>query len=379
MIQLLTRILKREYRFLNQVELSKTSLLHNLKLLESLDSRLKIAPVLKSNAYGHGLVEVAQILDETGVPFFCVDSLHEAYRLHQAKIRTPILIMGYFDPENLKVKRLPFNYALFDLETAEIIDRFQPHSSVHLKVDTGMHRIGIPIEELSEFCQKLKQFKNIKVTGLMSHLAQAENVKEEGFLRQVSNFDKARGILQTFDLNPSWTHLGASNALLKQEARIVIGKNSNLVRAGKALYGLDPINENSKLKPVLKFTTKIAQIKKVKAGERVGYDWTFKAKQDFLLGILPIGYNDGVDRRLSNIGSVSVGGISCPIVGRVSMNITTINLSDVPNPYIGQKVLIYSDKPQDINSIENTAKLINTIAHELLVHLDPSTKRIISV
>ncbi|MDO8429535.1 MAG: alanine racemase [Candidatus Daviesbacteria bacterium] len=377
-LKLLAQILKKEYRFLNRVELSKTNLLHNFKYLGSLNSGLKVVPVLKSNAYGHGLVEIAQILDYVKAPFFCVDSLHEAYRLLKTGVKTPILIMGYFDPENLKVKKLPFHYALFDLETAEIINKFQPQAKVHIKVDTGMHRIGIPIEELDQFCQELKQFENIKVEGLMSHLAQANNTSEKGFLSQVENFKKAKQILEQNGFNLSWTHIGASNALLNQEARIVIGKISNLVRAGKALYGLDPINQHSKLKPVLKFTTKIAQIKKIKAGSRVGYDWTFEAKQDLLLGILPAGYNDGVDRRLSNIGSVLIGGVSCPIVGRVSMNITTVDISNVPDPYIGQEVIIYSDNPKDLNSIENSAKLTGTIAHELLIHIDPFTKRIIT-
>lgn len=376
MIQLVKKILHREYHFLNQVEIYQDNLLHNLKYLLSLDSNLKIAPVLKSNAYGHGLVEISQILDPSQAPFFCVDSLHEAYKLYKAKIKTPILIMGYFDPKNLKVKRLPFAYSLYDFETAQIINHFQKGASVHIKVDTGMHRMGIPLTELNDFIIQVKKLSNLKIEGLMSHLAVSDNAEEPLFKLQVKNFKRALGIIESIGVKPKWIHLSASNTLLDPKSRQAVSQISNLVRVGKALYGLS-LHPDPNLKPVLQLTSKIAQIKKLNKGDRVGYDGIFTAPREMILGVLPVGYNDGVDRRLSNKGFVTVDNIPCRILGRVSMNITTIDLTSVPNPRVNQKAVIFSKNSKDPNSIENSAKLAETIAHELLVHIEPSTKRVV--
>lgn len=147
------------------------------------------------------------------------------------------------------------------------------------------------------------------------------------------------------------------------------------MRAGKALYGLPPIPEiDSELKPVLKVTSKIADIKNINKGDQVGYGATYTADQKMTIGILPIGYNDGIDRRLSNRGVVLVDGQSCPIIGRVSMNVTAIDLTGVA-PDFGQEVVIFSDQLDDPNSFIKAAKKCDTIAYDLLVHINPTTIR----
>lgn len=376
MIQLVKKILHREYRFLNKIEIYKDNLIENCRYLSSLDPNLAVAPVLKSNAYGHGLVEMAKILDSLQTPFFCVDSLHEAYRLYAAKIKTGILIMGYFDPENLKVKKLPFSYSLYDFQTAQIINKYQPGASVHIKVDTGMYRMGVPLSELVNFITQVKSLPNLRIDGLMSHLAVSDNTQDPLFKLQVKNFKQAINIANEAQLKFKWIHLSASNALLDPKTRRVISEVSNLVRAGKAIYGLS-FHPDPNLKPVLQLTSKIAQIKKLRKGDKVGYDGTFTAQKEIILGVLPIGYNDGVDRRLSNQGFVTVDNIPCKILGRVSMNIITIDLTDLPNPRVNQEVVIFSNNPKAPNSIENSAQICHTIAHELLVHIEPSTKRLV--
>ena len=304
MIDQLLNILKRDYQTLNLIEISKANLIHNYKFLTSL-KKIRIAPVIKSNGYGHGIINIAQILEQgcadSHVPFFCVDSLYEAYELLKAKIKTQILIMGYTDPENFRVKKLPFSFAVFDLETARILNKYQPNCKVHIFVDTGMNREGVPLNDLANFLQEIKKLSNIKIEGLMSHLASADDAK-------------------------------------------------------------DALNN--------------IQIKILKANERVGYGGTFLAKKEIIIGILPIGYYDGLDRRLSNKGYVKIDNIFCKIIGKVSMNITTIDISKVKNPYIGQEVIVYSSNPQDKNSISNNAKICNTIPYELLVNLASSTRRI---
>lgn len=378
-IRKLVGFFKKEYRTLNTIEISRNNLLRNLRYLSSINRRVKIAPVLKSNAYGHGIVEVAKVLDQVNAPFFCVDSLYEAYELLKANIKTPILIIGYTNPENFKVKKLPFSFAVFDLEMAKVLNKYQGGCGIHIFVDTGMNREGMPLNKLSHFLKEIKKIPNIKVEGLMSHLASADDTKDPLNKIQIKNFQKALEICKRSRIHPRWVHLANSDGLLYTSD--VSSKSNNIARVGLALYG---ISNNPNLKPVLTLKSKLIQIKKLNKGNRVGYGGTFTAKGSMVLGVLPIGYYDGVDRRLSNErssssnkGYVTVDEILCPIVGRVSMNITTIDLAKVSNPQIGQEVVVYSDNPKDKNSIENSAKICKTIPYVILIHLAASTKRVV--
>lgn len=378
MLDKVISLLRKEYKPLNRIEISKANLLHNYKYLSSLNRKVKIAPVVKSNGYGHGMIEVAKILDTSNVssrlPFFCVDSLYEAYELQKIDIKTSILVMGYTNPENFKIKKLPFNFCLYDLATAKILNQYQKDCKVHLFVDTGMRREGVTLEDLPKFLTEIKQLKNIKVEGLMSHLSSSKSSKDLLFLNQVKNFKKALGTLNKHKVKPKWIHLAASGALINPETRKIISEISNLSRAGISLYGLE---NDPNLKPCLKFITHLAQIKLLKKGEKTGYEGTFTAKKDMQVGVLPLGYSDGVDRRLSNKGVVTIEGIKCPMIGRVSMNLTTIDISGVENPYIGQEVFVYSNNRSDKNSIENAARLCKTIPYDILIGLAASTKRVI--
>ncbi|MCR4305553.1 MAG: alanine racemase [Candidatus Daviesbacteria bacterium] len=373
----LLNIFRRKYVSLNKIEISRDNLLHNYHYLASLDKNVKVAPVVKSNGYGHGIENVAKILDSQNLPFFCVDSLYEAYQLQKANIKTKILIMGYTNPENFKVKKLPFEFTVYDIETARILNEFQPNSNIHIFVDTGMHREGITIEELAGFLNQVRQLDNVKVAGLMSHLASSKSSKDPIFLNQIKKFEKAKQICKKMHINPKWFHIAATGSIINPQTRPIIVNISNLVRAGLALYGYSSSTSDKNLKPALKLTSKIFQIKKVSKGEKLGYEGTYTAKKDLLIGVVPIGYYDGVDRRLSNKGVFLVDNIPCQILGRVSMNVNIIDLSKVPNPQIGQEVVVYSDNPQDKNSLGNSAKICNTIPYDLLVNLADTTKRMI--
>lgn len=381
MVGLIQRLLGRTSHPLNTIFISKDKLLSNYKTLSKINSKIKIAPVLKSNAYGHGLVDVGRILAsqsltlQGGVSFFCVDSLYEALILRKAKVKSEILIMGYIDPESLKQKKFNFSFAVWDLETAQVLNKYQKGASVHIFVDTGMNREGINVADLQDFLTAMKQFNNLTISGLMSHLACADDPKNPLNALQLKNFRKAKEILKS-SFQPRrlphefWFHLGGSYALLNLSP-----KDCNLIRVGKALYG---ITNNSNLKPVFCFKSKIVQIKDLKKGEKIGYSSTFTASKNLKIAILPLGYNDGLDRRLSNRGIVLINNVECKILGLVSMNVTVIDISSLKNPFLGQEVTIFSDNPEDKNSITNSAKLCQTISYELLVHLNPSTKRVIT-
>lgn len=402
---MLKKLIRRNYSSLNTIKVFSENLKENYKNLSSISSKLKISPVLKSNAYGHGLIEVARILDPLSPPFFCVDSLYEAYELLKIRIKTHVLVMGYVDPRSLMTKRLTFSFAVYDLEQLKQIKTYQPHAGLHIFVDTGMHREGVKMEDLEDFIDELKSIGMANIEGLMSHLACAERESNPLTMAQLKNFEKAVQIFKKNGINPKWVHTAATAGVLNQRIlrkydilpargragfpfgkpddfplpassspmerrgfRRHMNKIGNVARVGLGIYIT---------KPALRLTSKIAQIKSLKKGEAVGYDFTFKARKNMGIGILPIGYNDGVDRRLSNIGWVLVDGQKCRIIGRVSMNITTIDLSRVHKPYVGQEVVVFSENSKDLNSIENAAIICKTIPYELLVHLSPTIKRVL--
>lgn len=361
------------YQPLNKVIVSKANLLSNFQYLSRVNHKVKIAPVLKSNAYGHGIVGIARILDPLSCPFFCVDSIFEAYQLLRAKIKTPILIMGYIDPNNLRIKHLPFQYAISNLELAKALDSYQRGAKVHVFVDTGMNREGIRLDELENFLRKLLECKNLRIVGLMSHFASANRKENAQTTLQIKNFQKALKILKSLKINPPYKHISASVGLFTTKNDLC-----NVARVGKALYGIDPLDQyNPKLTPVLKFTSRLAQIKPLKKGSLVGYMGTYKAPKDMVMGILPLGYNDGMDRRLSNKGEVELRGTLCKIIGMISMNVTAIDLTDVKAPQVGDEVVIFSDQQMAPNSIINIAKLCGTTPYDIMVNLVTTTRRVV--
>lgn len=283
--------------------------------------------------------------------------------------------MGYTALQNLKVKKLPFSFAVYTNDLLEAIAKYQPQVGIHIFVDTGMRREGVTLEELPQFLEDVKK-SGVKVEGLMSHLASSESRTDKSFLSQINGFKKALRTIKKHGINPKWIHIAATGSIINPQTRPIVSKISNMVRAGLFLYGLSSSTPDENLKPSLKLITHISQIKTLKRGESIGYDGTYTAKKDAVIGVLPIGYYDGVDRELSNKGIVKINGVDCPIIGRVSMNLTTVDISGT-NVKMGDEVIIYSDNPKDKNSIENTAKICKKIPYEILVNLAESTRRVV--
>jgi len=371
MKELVKKVLKRQYEPLNIVEISKKRLVENYRYLSSLNHKIKVAPVLKSNAYGHGIVEVGSILDKLNPVFFCVDSIYEAYQLLKAKIKTPLLITGYINPNNLKFKKLPFFYSIFDVEQLRGILKYQSQAKVHLFIDTGMHREGLRVDELEKFLEQLNNEEKNSINGLMSHLAFSEEPKNIDTKKQIVQFKSAMKILKKYSIFPKWIHFGNSSGLLNNKK---LGLSfTNVSRTGLALYGISSI-KNKGLKQVLQLKTHVIQVKKIKRGEKVGYDFTYEVKKDGQIAVLPIGYNDGIDRRLSDKGVVLIKNKTCPIIGRVSMNLMVADITLVKNIKIGDEVIIFSNNESE-NNVVSSAKKIGEIPYGILAHLERSTKR----
>lgn len=368
------------------IEISKSRLLNNLDEFSKIAPNGQIAPVLKSNAYGHGLIEVAQILNSArsdlvvkNIPFFVVDSYFEAIALRAKGIKTPILIIGYSRPENIansKLKNISFTVASIEA-LLSLSDYKKIKSSIHLKIDTGMHRQGILPEEVDQAIEIIKNNKNINIEGIASHLSDADNLDTSFTQKQiilwnsiVDKFKQAFPHIKYFHISNTDGH--------KFSDKI----KSNVSRLGIGLYGLkngDVFEPKIKLLPVLKMKTIITSVKQINKGETVGYGNTFKAINNMRVATIPIGYFEGVNRRLSNSGIILVGddNIPCPIIGNVSMNITSIDVSNVKDIGINTPVIVISDNNSDQNSIISIAKKCNTIPYEIVVKIPAHLKRII--
>jgi len=372
--------IKRKYKTLNLIEISKSALINNYNYFQQLQPGSKICPVLKSNAYGHGLKLIGKFVDQKLNPeFVCVDSLYEAYELKKIGFKGKSLIIGYTFPENFKYKRLKnISLPVFDRQTIALLNKYQPEITVHLKIDTGMNRLGFKENQFEEIVRELKKYPKIKVEGIYSHLASADSGNTKDSLNQITKFKKAISFFESFGFHFKWKHIFATAGAVKFS-----DPQFNMIRLGLGFYGLSPFLEKSslarnlenKIIPALKLSSHIIEIKKLEKGETVGYGNTFTASRKMKIGILPIGYYDGVDRRLGNLGFVEVKGSACQIIGKVCMNITTVDLSSVKNVYVGQNGQIIGSK--GLTSLPNISSKINTLPYQLLANLSGTTKRIL--
>lgn len=356
------------------IYINKGAILENLSAYRQAYPELEFAPVLKSNAYGHSLVPIARILDSQSIPFLIVDSYYEARLLRDNNIQTPILIIGYVEPQIILKSRLArISFCITSLEQLQQIAGSDRKLNLHLKIDTGMHRQGLLISQLEQVIQILKNNSNLNLEGISSHLADADNIESKSVSKQLKNWTKARDImLQNFP-HITYSHISATAGVLHTD-----NNSHNLARLGLGLYGIS-LADNPKinLKPALSMQTIISGVKKISKGDTVGYNDTFVAPRDMLIATIPAGYAEGIDRRLSNKGQVEIKGVLCPIIGRVSMNITTIDVSDVPEVKLGDTVTIISDNINSPISASNIATTCQTIPYEILVHIPAHLRRVI--
>lgn len=376
-------IIHQTYQTLNLIEISSRALISNFNFFQKLHPEAKICPVLKSNAYGHGLRSIARFIDQKIKPeFICVDSLYEAYELEKERIRTPILILGYTFPANFEIaKRLNFSFPVYDEETVATLSRYQRQASVHIKVDTGMNRLGVRPKDINKFISLLKKYPRLKIEGIYSHLAQvADSGGKRETIKQVETFKNIVGLFEGAGFHFKWKHISATAGALQ-----LFDPEFNLIRLGIGFYGLSPFGANvqydlelaKNLQPALRMITYLVQVETLKEGDAVSYDGTFVARKKMKIGILPLGYYDGLDRRLSNRGMVEIDGVECRILGRVCMNVTIVDVSQVKNPAIGQKVTVFSAHPFSSNNLTQSARLAKTIPYDLLVHLSPTIRRVL--
>ncbi|MGE5541381.1 MAG: alanine racemase [Bacillota bacterium] len=368
------------YTPLVEVSISRENLLNNLKSYQKRYPGIGIAPVLKSNAYGHDMGTVARLLDRQKIAFFMVDSYYEARRLRRAGIRSRIVVMGYVRPEDIARNKLPhIDFAIIALEQLqELADVVTRPVRLHLKIDTGMHRQGIPIGDISYAEDLFKGEPLLELVGICSHFADADNDDDTFTRGQLEVWKSAAAeLLPTFP-SIEYRHLAGTKGI-----RFAEEAGTNVARVGIGLYGFDTAPDTeTPLTPVLEIRTLITSLRELRPGASIGYNATYTADHPIRVATVPVGYYEGIDRRLSSRGAMIVNGTMCPIVGRVSMNMTSIDVTHVEDVAVGDPVIAISRTPSDPNSVSNIAHTVSSpdyreTEYVILAHIAPHLERVV--
>ncbi|MDO8444152.1 MAG: alanine racemase [bacterium] len=388
------------YEVRTWLEIDTKKLRHNyLEFRRLIGKKCLLLAVVKSNAYGHGLVGYSEALDKIGVDWFGVDSFVEARKLRDAGIKKPILVLGYTLPSNFDdAAKLNVSLTVSSIEQVKTLtqilrlpltaqDDNEKKVKIHLKIDTGMHRQGIQLDELPEALKVLKSMKNIVVEGIYSHFADVVPPKYLNAKIQLEKFEKANQIIESA-CNPKSHLRGVIGGLIRHITATAgaIGmpeSHFDMVRIGIGLMGLWPSDETRKavedyirLEPILSWKTVVSEIKSVKKYESVGYGFTAKLKRDSKLAILPIGYWHGFRRALSSKGEVLIRGVRCKVLGRVSMDMTTVDVTDLKSVDADDTVtLIGKDEDEEI-AVEEMAELADSYTYEIITTINPLIKKV---
>jgi alanine racemase len=368
-----------EYKPLNRIELSASRCLRNVALLQSQHPDQEIIPVLKGNAYGHGLREMARILNGATCNFVAVDGYFEAATIRDIS-KHHIIVMGYILPQNvhlLDTKRCSF--VVQDIAGLRAFGRLHRPVRVHMEINTGMNRLGLQLEEVPDFLAELKKHPNLKLEGVMTHLADADNERDDDFTQaQVEVFDRQVSRVMAAGFSPKLIHVAQTAGSTKVQSRYANG-----VRLGIGLYGINPLGGKDKhqgdlrdLKPVLELKSTIIKVLELHKGDKVSYNCTYTAPRTMRVGVLPLGYYEGVPRELSNKGSASVGVRQLPIVGRVCMDHTMVDLG-ASGLDVGDEVTVIAREATAPNSVAGLQKTLGLFAYTTLTNLSSSVHRTI--
>jgi len=351
-----------------RAEVSLDAVDANLAAVRARVGNLPILGVVKANGYGHGAVPVARALAGAGIDSLAVALLEEAKELRRGGITIPLLMMGALEPGQMDaVIREGVTPALFREDQIAALDlsasrNGRPHP-FHLKVDTGMGRLGIPWNRVDRILDLLARCPRLVLDGVFSHLACADDPDHPLTQVQLDRFEEVLGRVRSRGLSPRYCHLSNSAAMLDRPPTWM-----NLVRPGLLLYGYrpSPRNRGIPLSPVLRFATRIVFLKEVAVGDAVGYGATFRAKRTSRIATVAAGYDDGVIRSLSNRGHFLVRGRRVPIVGRVSMDLTTLDVTDFPDVALGDEAVLIGGQGEEFQGADRVAAEAETISWEIL-------------
>mgnify|MGYP002626848659 CR=1 FL=1 len=357
-------------------EIDLDAIRHNLtEIRRRINPASKLCAVVKANAYGHGAVEVSKVAVDCGADFLAVATVDEGLELRRAGFDLPILILGLIPQVAARaVVENDLTQAIADFDLAEKISnaavRLGKIAKVHLKIETGMGRIGIAPDKAVELAVKISHLPNVELEGLFSHFADADSPDRTFTNHQIEIFKTTADKIRTAGVEIKICHLAESAAILD-----IPEAHFDMVRAGIITYGLypsDDVRRTIELKPAMKLVAKIIYLKKISAGVSIGYGREFVAKRDSLIATLPIGYADGYIRAYKNF-HVEIRGQLAPIAGRVCMDQTMIDVTDVDGVKVGDEVILFGS---DLISIDDAARHLNTINYEITCLVSARVSRI---
>ncbi len=373
-----------------RVEISRRALVHNIREFRRLiGPRRKFLAVVKANAYGHGLVEVAGIAAGEGVDWFGVDSVDEGVALRRAGLDAPVLVLGYAPPAALEeAVAADLRLTVYNRETvarlAGLAARLRRTIRVHVKLETGTWRQGIAPRDLPAFVRDIRRRPGLVVEGLSSHFANIEDTTRHDYpRRQLETYRAACRALEADGPRVPLKHMSCTAAAI-----LFPEPGFNLARVGIGLYGLWPSKETYlsclldrkeplALEPVLAWKARIAQIKRAPAGADIGYGGTYRTTRPTRLAVVPVGYYDGYDRGLSNAAHVLVKGRRAPVRGRVAMDFFMADVTDVPGLSLEDEVTLLGTDGRERIGAEDLAALAGTISYEILARINPLVPRVV--
>ncbi|MEJ2641421.1 MAG: alanine racemase [Desulfosarcinaceae bacterium] len=370
-----------------RAEIDLDAIAHNIRALKGLiHPQARLLAAVKANAYGHGALEVSRTALAGGADYLGVARPAEGIALRDAGITAPILIFGYSPPELApELAAHGLEQSVYDLDTAgrmaACLSSGDASLAVHLKVDTGMGRLGIPcpdeamVERCVDMVAQLTLLPELKLTGLFSHFATADS-RDKGFAqRQFQRFETCLDALTTRGLRPPLCHMANSGAIIDLPAT-----HLDMVRAGISVYGLYPSDEVMRaridLRPALSLKARIIHVKTVPPGTPISYGCTWRAERETSIATVPIGYADGYSRGLSNRGMMLVGARRVPIVGRVCMDLTMLDVTEVPGVRIGDEVVLIGRQGKAAISADEVAAWNDTINYEVVAALTARVPRV---
>lgn len=358
------------------VEIDIKALRNNIKSLKNcLDDDVDFMGVIKADAYGHGAIKVAEVLMEEDINRFAVVMVEEGIQLRENNINNPILILGYI-PEEDYPKLLEYNLipAIYKYSQAEKLNRIardmKENINIHIKVDTGMGRLGFMSNSKSiEEIKKINLLSNINIEGIYTHLSTADQKNNPYAFEQFSKFKFILSELEKMSINIPIRHVANSAATINFKEM-----HLNMVRPGTSIYGLYPslemmVNPTIELEPVMSIKAKLVHIKELEKGSSVGYSRTFIAKRLSEIGIIPLGYVDGVFRKLANTGHVLINGKRCPIIGNICMDQFMVDITDLDKAEMGDEVVILGKQGKEKITAEEIGEIVDTISIEVITRI----------
>ena len=367
------------------IEVSKSAIINNFRRLRRIVGEgVVLSVAVKANAYGHGIKEISKLLAENGADWLAVNSIEEAETLRNHGIKKPILIMGFVQKKDLpKVADLDTRIFLYDISTAKELSKIAVKRGkkvfVHIKADTGLSRLGVLPDGVLSFANELKKMKGIRIEGVATHFATNDDGDDEGhFKAQLASFRNIANVLSESGIKNLMIN-GSNSA-----SSIICGElGFGIVRAGIAIYGYHSSEyvknycqkKSIEFLPALSLKTKVAQVKEIGKGSCVSYSCDFISKKKTKIAILPVGYYDGLDRKLGNIGYVLIKGKKAKIIGRVCMNMTVVDASGIDDVSPEDEVVLIGKQGGQEITTDDIAKQTNTINYEVLARLRESIVR----